>query len=62
MGEKLCGYLLGIAKDSLDVMKDHQELREKHNMGVLTVHEKEERVKENLMQAFKMIKQENAFY
>ena len=62
MGETLCGYLLAIAKDSLDVMKEHQELREKHNMGVLITHEKEEKVKDNLMKAFTMIKQENAFY
>ena len=62
MGEKLSGYLLAIAKESLDVMKDHKELREKHNMGVLMTHEKEEIVKDNLMKAFTMIKQENAFY
>ena len=62
MGETLCGYLLAIAKDSLDVMKEHKELREKHNMGVLITHEKEEKVKDNLMKAFTMIKQENAFY
>ena len=62
MAETLCGYLLAIAKDSLDVMKEHKDLREKHNMGVLITHEKEEKVKDNLMKAFTMIKQENAFY
>ena len=43
-------------------MKEHKELREKHNLGVLTTHEKEENVKDNLMKAFQLIKQENAFY
>ena len=62
MGDKLSGYLLSIAKESFDVMKEHKELREKNNLGVLTTHEKEETVKDNLMKAFQLIKQENAFY
>ena len=62
MGDKLSGYLLAIAKESFDVMKEHKELREKNNLGVLTTHEKEETVKDNLMKAFQLIKQENAFY
>ena len=62
MGEKLSGYLLAIGKDSLDVMKEHKELKEKHNMGVLNTVDKEERVKDNLLKAFQMIKQDNAFY
>ena len=31
-------------------------------MGVISTHDKEERIKDNLMKAFTMIKQENAFY
>ena len=62
MGEKLCEHLLAIAKDSLDVLKEQIELKEKHNMGVISTHDKEERIKDHLMKAFTMIKQENAFY
>ena len=62
MAEKLCEHLLAISKDSLDVVKDHISLKEKHNMGIISTHDKEDRIKDNLLKAFLMIKQGDAFY
>ena len=62
MGDKLCEYLKAIGKDALDVLKEHIQLKEQHNMGVITTHDKEERIKDNLKKAFTMVNQENAFY
>ena len=62
MAESLSGFLLAIAKESLDVINDHRELRVKHNMGETMVNDKEEKIKDNLKKAFEMIGHGNAFY
>ena len=62
MAETLSGYMLAIAKESLDVFNEHRELRNKHNMGETMINNKEELVKENLKKAFDLIGHGNAFY
>lgn len=42
MAETLSGYLLAIAKESLDVFHDHRELRNKYDMGETMINSKEE--------------------
>ena len=41
MAEKLVEYLLVVAKDSLDVLKEQIELKTKHKMAVISTHDQE---------------------
>lgn len=56
------GYLLAIAKESLDVFNDNRKLRNKYNMGETMINNKEKLVKENLKNVFDLIRYGNDFY
>jgi len=62
ISQKISDLLLAMAKDALDNMDEHLELRQKHNLGQIAALDQRERFVDNLRRTLEKIKRGDEYY
>lgn len=62
LANKISDLLLAMAKDALDNMDEHLELRKKHNLGQIAAIDQRDRFIANLRKTFEMVKRGEEYF